>query len=260
MNALDLALESKSEKSIEALLEHGAPVELCIYGGGELIQQSMARHGADTIVKLVMAQQVENSAEGGSGVTVLHVAAEGGYIAVVRLLLDSDFNVTAFDKMGRTPLHVAAKCGHRQVVELLLSRKADALTTCKSKLTALHLSAENGHLETTRTLLTSLLSSSHNFDVRDNKGRTPMYLAIVNGHIDVVRLFIKMRGDHMIRDCDGRSAAYWAGERDHLKVLRLLSLYEARPVYNPRPKDASEHWSKYERKNNMVDPMITRWE
>lgn len=251
MNALDLALESKSEKSIEALLEHGAQVELFIYGGGELIQQSMARHGANTIVKLVMAQHVENSAEEGSVVTVLHVAAEGGNIAVIRLLLDNDFNIVRSDNLGRTPLHVVAKCGHRQVVELLLLRKADALTTCNSKSTALHSSAENGHLETTRTLLTSLQASSRNIDVRDSNGRIPMYLAIANGHTDVVRLFIKMGGDHMIKDCDGIRAHYWAGKRGHWKVVRLLSLHE-RKIAPPSPRDPPPPV--------CVDPMILRWD
>jgi len=92
MNALDLALEGKAEQSIEALLEKGAEVELCIYSGREQIQQTMAKHGADTIVKLLIVQQAQDSAEAVSRVTVLHVAAENGYGAVVRLLLDSDFN------------------------------------------------------------------------------------------------------------------------------------------------------------------------
>ena len=38
MNALDLAIESKAEQLIKALMEGGAEVELCVYGGGELIQ------------------------------------------------------------------------------------------------------------------------------------------------------------------------------------------------------------------------------
>ena len=67
MNALDLALESKAEQSIEALLEKGAEADLCIYDGGRLVQQAIIKHGTDTIVKLFMVQQLEDSAEANSG-------------------------------------------------------------------------------------------------------------------------------------------------------------------------------------------------
>ena len=269
MSALDLALESKSEKSIEALLEHGAHVALCIHSDGVTIQQMMAKHGADTIVKLVMAQHVQKSAKGSPGATVLHVAAEAGHVPVVRLLLNSKVNVAMVDDLGRLPLHVAAQRGHQQVVELLLSRNADASATCNSKSIALHLSAGNGHLGTTKALLGSLQSYSRS-DARDVDGRTPMYLAIANGHTDVVRLFIEIHGDHMIKDCEGRTAAYWAGEREYWKVLRLLQLHEgrlARESGSPKTprrlgvRDAkNSDWSKYEKDNNMVDPMILRWD
>ena len=221
-------------------------------------------------MKLVIAQEVENSIEGGSGMNVLHVAAERGYVAVVRLLLDSGFDIATTDHSGRTSLHFAANSGHREFVKLLLSRNADALATRSSGLTALHLSAEKGLLGITGTLLRSVQSSSRNIDVRDNNGRTPMYLAIANGHTDVVRLFTEMGGDHVIKDHDGKRAAYWAGESGHWNVLRLLQLHEGRLAREGRSQDLprdmgvrsvkSSHWSKYEAENNMVDPMILRWD
>jgi len=197
MNALDLALEGKAEQSIEALLEKGAEVELCIYSGREQIQQTIAKHGADTIVKLLIVQQAQDSAEAVSRVTVLHVAAENGYGAVVRLLSDNDFNERHYI--------LQQNAAHQHIVKLLLLRQADVPITCNSNSTALHLSAEYGRLETTRVLLASTKSYHYEINVRDMTGQTPMYLAIVNGHPEVVRLFIEGRADHMIKDCSGRT-------------------------------------------------------
>ena len=265
MNALDLAIESKAEQSIKVLLERVAGVELCIYGGGELIQQTMAKYGADTIVRLLIVQQAQERAELSTGATVLHVAAEKGYLAVVRLLLENDCNVGALDHLGRTALHLAARYGHRQVVELLLLRQADVSIKCKSYSTALHLSAEKGYLEITRILLAVFQSHHYDINIRDKAGQTPMFMAIVNGHTPIVKLFIERRADHMIRNHDARSAASFADERRHKQVLYLLRDYEGslareKGSHSHLPqKETNDHWSTYEKQNNMLDPTLLLW-
>ncbi len=85
----------------------GAEVELCIYSGREQIQQTMAKH---TIVKLLIVQQAQDSAEAVSRVTVLHVAAENGSGAVVRLLLDNDFNERHYILQQNAAINTSSSC------------------------------------------------------------------------------------------------------------------------------------------------------
>ena len=108
----------------------------------------------------------------------------------------------------------------------------------------------------------SVQSNSSNINVRGINGRTPMYLAIANGHYNIVRLFIEIGGDHKIKDWDGRRAAYWAGEREHWKVLRLEQLHEGRlaresgsqdPPWHLGVRDGqSLHWGSYHLKMGLM--------
>ena len=231
--ALDLALEGYSEDSIAALLKSGAQCDLCIPGGGPLMPQMIDKHDIYTIVKLALVQH-RWAVAASSGTTVLHIAAEMGYIAVMGLLLDNGFDINATDDSGYTALHIACfrQNDRTSVARLLLSRGADPLMKCESGSTALHMMAEQGDWMVTNMILAPLAASLEaggnvRIDIQDLEGRTPMYLAVVNGHIDVVRLFIAKNADHMIRDRYGKSAPSRAGDRKYWKVLEVLSRYEA---------------------------------
>ena len=92
-----------------------------------------------------------------------------------------------------------------------------------------------------------------------------MFLAIVNGYTPVVKLFIERRANHMIRNYDARSAASLADERRYKQVLYLLRDYEGslareKSSQNHLPrKGNNDHWSTYEKQNNMLDPALLLW-
>ena len=271
VTALDIALGSQSEDAITDFLKNGAQIELCIPGGGPLMPQTIDKHGIYTIVKLAMAQHLQAVAAS-SGTTVLHIAAERGYTAVIGLLLDNGFDITATDDSGYTALHFAC-CrpdNRTNVAKLLLSRGADPLTKCKSGSTPLHMVAEQGDLELTKTILAPLPASPEaggnvRTDIQDLEGRTPMYLAIANGHIDVVRLFIAKNANHMIRDRHGKSAPSRAGDRNYWKVLELLRLYEAKIAREARARIPVPYesqlsiWDQLERMEKR-DKMFLRYD
>ena len=270
--ALDIALESESEDAIAALLKSGAQIDLCIPGGGPLMPQAIEKHGIYTIVKLAIAQHLQIAAAS-SGTTVLHITAERGYTAVIELLLDSGFDIHATNELGYTALHYAyCDADNRtSVVKLLLSRGADPLAKCKSGSTALHMVAEQGDLELTKIMLEPLPSSPKagttnvKIDIQDLEGRTPMYLAIVNGHIDVVRLFIAKNANHMIRDRHGKSAPSRAGDLKYWTVLEVLRLYEAKITREERAKNAAQYnsgisiWDQLEQMEKR-DKMFLRYD
>jgi ankyrin repeat protein len=106
-----------------------------------------------------------------------------------------EVNPDARDDAGRTPLMWAAHGGHDAVVRLLISRcDVEMLRTCARGETALHYACRRGH----KTLVEVLNNSRDNKtgrysncgdEVRNFFGETPVVLAALAGHGDVIEAF-----------------------------------------------------------------------
>ena len=100
----------------------------------------------------------------------------------MRELLVAKAHTGVRDSLNRTPLHNAAEFGHFDVVaRLLLVADATDLINTKDRAnwTPLHHAAANGHAGIVRSLLASRAIRPQ---VRDHLGRTPLELAVGNGH------------------------------------------------------------------------------
>ena len=78
-----------------------------------------------TVVKRLMEQGIDPSAQDEGGWTPLHHAASGDYASVAVVLINHGVDVNKGDEDGDTPLHVAASYGHSAFVKLLLDSGAD---------------------------------------------------------------------------------------------------------------------------------------
>ncbi|CAM6010036.1 unnamed protein product [Sphagnum balticum] len=87
-----------------------------------------------------------------------------------------------------TPLHFAAKMGSRGIVDLLLQRPMIELNVQDSRhYTPLHFAAQDGHVEVVQRFLQEA-PGRVNFDAQDTEGLTPVWRAIWNDRLEVVRL------------------------------------------------------------------------
>eukprot|EP00644_Phytophthora_capsici_P013265 jgi/Phyca11/560975/estExt2_Genewise1.C_PHYCAscaffold_51083 len=93
------------------------------------------------------------------GTTTVHLAAQNGHSSIVLTLLDAGADVNACDDFGDTPLLRALRHGRSRIVKLLL--------------------------QTSKNLVT--------IDAVDEDGATPLWLAAVMGHLDVVT-FLAQQG------------------------------------------------------------------
>ena len=118
-----------------------------------------------------------------NGWTVLHYAAKANDVLVIKNL--QAFRYKLFTQKrghrGETPLMLAAKSGGREVVELLLKQDPDAEAfQDDAGWTALHYAVYGNQIEVYDVFSKAL------FFVKDNKGHTPLILAVTKGYNDSV--------------------------------------------------------------------------
>jgi ankyrin repeat protein len=150
----------------------------------------------------------------------LRVAAQRGDVGEVRQLIARGAPIngrSAYD--GEVPLTVAAADGHIEIVRILLERGAEVdIETPRG--TALALAAERNHPEVVRLLLdaganAAALSPAY-YDM------TPLEIAALLGHVEVVRVFLRREGGAETQR--GLGTALWmASQQGYSEVVTLLA-------------------------------------
>merc|ERR1711971_553966 len=130
-------------------------------------------------------------------------------------------NMDIPNEQGESPLHSASRAGDKELVKMLLEHGAKINRENSEGETALYLAAENHKalnpkvalLKSKETLgeesqedaedislLRLLVDQGANLDAKDSKGLTPIMIAAVRGHTEVVK-FLKEKGANL-SECD----------------------------------------------------------
>ena len=113
---------------------------------------------------------------------------------------------------GSTPLMVAAQCDFRKIVgKLIKSDPACVNTANRNNETALFFAAQEGHAETAKLLASKMESP---FLARELDGTTPIMIAAMYGHVEVLEKLLYIAGFHEHKDA----------QRTDLQKLTALSL------------------------------------
>lgn len=184
----------------------------------------------------------------------LHYAAFLGLEAICREILETmhdDHAIFAKDSFRKTSLDYAVEQGHTNVVEIFLSasqeqhKPASSLlaTAIRSKSvgisqlflqhqwgveftskrgeSVLHLAAEQG----LSTLICEMIGLGVQIDAQETtRGWTPLTIACVQGHDDVVLALLQAGADMSIRDHQGWLAKDHAAYRGHTRIVNSISL------------------------------------
>ena len=138
-------------------------------------------------VAIMLVEEFGSAVVTVDGRSLLHIACEKGNLGLTRALMNHNADVTARDNGGNTPLHVAVMNGHDDTVLVLINEfGCNVNEKGRNVQSPLHCACSEGRLSLIRALM------NHNADVtaRDNRGDTPLHVAVRNGHDDTVLVLI----------------------------------------------------------------------
>uniref|UniRef100_A0ABD2VSK0 Uncharacterized protein n=1 Tax=Trichogramma kaykai TaxID=54128 RepID=A0ABD2VSK0_9HYME len=139
------------------------------------------------------------------GTTPLHIICEKKYddnfVELFFYLNDENqqsVQIDSRDKLGNAPLHLALTLGHRRMAEFLLKRGADPNLANEEGWTPLHIICSREReddlmvhfFETCDELKKPVL-----VDAQDNKGQTPLHLALTCSHRTMAEFLLRRESD-----------------------------------------------------------------
>jgi len=225
---------------VRLLLEAGADTNSCDCLGNTLLQAAIFSGKLACARELI--PRTDLSIFSADGNNMLHACIIANQPDIFKLLLPhfaDNIDVLTIKprppvETGRpyncTPLHIACQGGHHAMVKALLAAGASRTAHDSNSVACLQASAHGGHL----ACVTMLIGRPENqkmspveIDARDSKGRTPLFMAAMNGHRYCCAALLAAGADPGIAVPDGRTALDIAKEF-HPGNQELIELLECR--------------------------------
>ncbi|XP_049415116.1 ankyrin repeat-containing protein At5g02620-like isoform X7 [Solanum stenotomum] len=160
------------------------------------------------------------------GNTILHVAALFGQRGFVGEVLKITPALLFYkNKKNETALHIAANVGQSEVVSELLSFEGvETLVGMTDDIgdTALHKAIRSGHIDIVRMLVKVLLDPEHDFPA-NKAGETPLYLAAESGfHDALIEILNVCKEPTYVAGPSNRTPLHAAVIQEHTECVRSL--------------------------------------
>ena len=245
---------------MELLLQEGAVQTLDVAAQNAKLCESV-RAGDLLGVRAALAGGADLKATDYDKRTPLHLAASEGRAILATFLIDKGADVNAKDRGASSALDDAEREGHADVISILRaagaidldasSRRPDEWGVAAPKrerrrrpsmAAQLGDAARAGDLQA----LNAAILMGADVNARDHDQRTPLHLAAVEGHAEVVRALVKNGADVYQLDRWGGSAltdAEREGRLDVIPVLRAAGSFS--PTLVTRSLDSSPKTSQH---------------
>lgn len=225
-------METTLGKSIMPLIE-------AAYEGNTVQVQSFLEEGADVNEK------------DASGRTALMIAANRGHTYVVQLLLDNGADANLKDNLGNSALQAAESRGFHRIVSLLRKfshseekTESEALSDAVAQRPSLHRAVDDGDFNA----LKSLISSGADVNARSSDQWTPLMLATIKGHTEMVEALLNNGADSNARNKKGWTALMFAVSMSDAETM--LILLKGGANINARDKDGKTALMQAANENN----------
>ncbi len=195
--------------------------------GGE-IQKAVTKGNFNKVVALLKDHPGLIESRDNFGRTPLFLAVAHNQLQIAELLLANGADVNTRDQQGHTPLiQTLWVYNHDKMLRLLLANGAGVNLSDKWNMTALAYAAQDGKIEDAKILI------ANDANINFVSGGTPLYLAVINTHTEMVELLLANGADpnHKV---GGISILRYANQDNYLtnqisdpKIEKLLKKYGA---------------------------------
>ena len=160
--------------------------------------------------------------------TIAHVSGQEGHLSVVERLikLGADIDQKSFD--GKTPLRKAALEGH--ITDLSVEAGADVIAKDPDRNSTLYLLAIEKKMEQVEIIPLNSTGKYNLKEDRDLEQRTPLHIAIQQGHMSMLELLLRYGADVNAVDREQRTPSQSLACQGHESVFGLLLKAGARGV------------------------------
>ncbi|XP_062319718.1 fibronectin type 3 and ankyrin repeat domains protein 1 [Osmerus eperlanus] len=218
--SLHRAVNMNDEEEMTRVLQSGSvvvnvhdklgftPLMVAAQKGFARIVHQLVEHGADVNMK------------NGSGRDSLMLACFSGHLDIVKYLRKFGASWKSQDMGGCTPLHWAADGGHLAVIAYMIQDKCELdIRDGVSQWTPLmRVSAVSGN----PSVASLLIRAGADVNARDKDGKTPLMVAVLNNHEELVQLLLDSGADHDVKNEFGSGAAEMAKAFGRENIINLL--------------------------------------
>ncbi|XP_070186884.1 ankyrin-1-like isoform X2 [Littorina saxatilis] len=245
-------MEALTERIRKGELEkrHLLPTDLFVVDddGYTLVMTAAIYNKPDALEVLLLCNDTTIDAQHiKTGMTAVSIAAQMGNVEAVEVLLSRGANPAIVDMKNYLPLHYAVLNNQEKVVDAMLEYFPQCycglyMATRLCKRTSIHVKLKSAFVRRQEEIVTpkllacamngaadelyQLLDDGDNINPKSGTGNWPLYLAVQNGHLDVVKLLFERGGDIRKRhSTTGETVLHIAAKMGHTEITSYLLAY-----------------------------------
>jgi len=208
------------------LREHGADINARGSAGWTPAHFAAAEGQVRVLAYLVEEGADLRTARASDGSLPLHLLATEGHLSAASYLFDAkpDLDWNSSGPFGMSALHLAAANGHADLVNFLVFKQCDINKRSGDSLQPLHYACGNGHVDVVAHLLEAGARANERGGGGDPTppGVSPLHLAALGGHRELVELLISCKAEINAVDSHGMTPLAMAAKRGQANVVKVL--------------------------------------
>lgn len=289
--AICLCVERGHAQMAKLLLQYGCSINQNDPCGGFTPLHIASAHGHLEVAEILLKNRANVKVLDNFGHTPMHLASQHSSLEIVKLLVEFGSEIDKIDYDDRTPLSIACARGNVDIVQYLVSKGANVNsidTSCNTPLmhavsgphsrvelvnilvnAGAKVNVVNKHGETpllsiirnskqlaecqkSVDVMTALVESGCDLNCKTPLGQSPLHLAVILHHDNMVDLLAKFGCDPNTKDSLGLTPLFHLSVSGKTYLVKLIATLGANP--------SKEEWLCDSRRiSEILNPDLQRW-